>query len=153
LTAREPKGIERLPTELLDEVCSYLPARTVIRLHRLSSLLALKVPLDNAFWRDGLRGGSLHPHIWDLDTKRIEMLRQESNITFSATGWDWRSVAKLLAMKQFPVTGRDSRLDDMPHGFWNRCRIWSIIEEALDYETTVAANKARIDSKQEPEHH
>jgi hypothetical protein len=129
--AREATGIEKLPAELLDAVCSYLPPQSVIKLHRTSSLMASKIPLDNAFWRDSLRGGSLHPHIWDLDIKQIETLRQKSNVTFSAAGWDWRSAAKLLAMKRFPVTGRDSRLDNMPLGLWNRCRIWSIIEDAL----------------------
>jgi len=100
--------------------------------------MAQKIPLDHAFWREGLRHGSLHPHIWDLDTKRIEALRQESNITCPTTGWDWRNVAKLLAAKQLPVTGRDSCLDGMPRGFWNRCRIWSIIEEALNDESTTS---------------
>ncbi|KAF2828954.1 hypothetical protein CC86DRAFT_392220 [Ophiobolus disseminans] len=131
LTMQEPRGIERLPTELFDIIRTYLPPKSVIKLHRTSKTLATKVPLHNAFWRDGLHDGSLHPHIWDLDIKRIETFRQESNITFSASDWDWRSVAKLLAMKRFPVTGRDARLDDMPLGFWNRCRIWSVIEEAL----------------------
>lgn len=132
ITTNEASGIERLPAELLDVICSYLEPQSVIKLHRTSQLMASKVLLDNSFWRDSLRGGSLHPHIWDLDTQLIETLRDESNITFSATGWDWRSVAKLLAMKQFPVTGRDSRLDSMPLGLWNRCRIWSIIEDALN---------------------
>ncbi|KAH7069093.1 hypothetical protein BKA63DRAFT_101076 [Paraphoma chrysanthemicola] len=132
VTTHEASGIERLPAELLDAICGYLEPQSVIKLHRTSRLMASKVLLDNSFWRDSLRGGSLHPHIWDLDTQLIETLRDESNVTFSATGWDWRSVAKLLAMKQFPVTGRDSRLDSMPLGLWNRCRIWSIIEDALN---------------------
>ncbi|KAF2027695.1 hypothetical protein EK21DRAFT_71444 [Setomelanomma holmii] len=146
LASREPEGIERLPVELLDAICSYLPPQSVIKLHRTSSLMASKIPLENAFWRDSLRGGCLHPHIWDLDIKQIEALRQESNITFSAAGWDWRSVAKLLAMKQFPVTGRDLRLEKMPLGLWNRCRIWSIIEEALDVTLGELSANNRNDS-------
>ena len=146
ITTRAPEGLERLPSELFDAICSYLPAQSVIKLHRTSKVLSLKVPLDNAFWREGLRGGTLHPHIWDLDTRQIETLRQNSKITFSATGWDWRSVAKLLAMKRYPTAGRDARLDDMPLGFWNRCRIWSNIEEAISHELKRPFVKRRSDS-------
>jgi hypothetical protein len=141
ITTREAQGIERLPTELLDAICTYLSTQSVVKLHRSSKALVMRVPLDNTFWRDRLRRGTLHPHIWDLDTKQIETLREESNITFSATGWDWRTAAKLLATTQFPVTGRDSRLDDMPLGFWNRCRIWSIIEEALNKESGASSSR------------
>jgi hypothetical protein len=145
-TICEPQGLEALPTELLDAICSYLPAQSVIALHRTCKTLSIKLPLDNSFWRDSLRSGSLHPHIWDLDTKQIEQFRQESNVTFSSAGWDWRSVAQLLATKQFPIAERDPRLDGMPLGLWNRCRIWSIIEEALDAELVRATLKNRSDS-------
>jgi hypothetical protein len=131
---RQPQGIERLPTELLDAICGYLPTQSAIKLHRTSKTMAMKLTLDNAFWRDSMRFGSLHPHIWGLDTKAIETLRQQSNIIFSVADWNWRSVAKLLATKQFPVTGLDPRLADMPLGLWNRCRIWSIVEKTLDFE-------------------
>jgi hypothetical protein len=131
---RRPQGLECLPTELLDAICSYLPTQSVIKLHRTSKTMAMKLALDNAFWRDSIRGGSLHPHIWGLDTKAIETVRRQSNITFPVADWDWRSVAKLLATKHFPMTGRDPRLTDMPLGLWNRCRIWSIVERALDFE-------------------
>jgi hypothetical protein len=131
---RPPQGIERLPTELLDAICGYLPTQSAIKLHRTSKTMALKLTLDNAFWRDSIRSGSLHPQVWGLDTKAIETLRQQSNVIFSVADWDWRSVAKLLATKQFPVTGLDPRLTDMPLGLWNRCRIWSIVERTLDFE-------------------
>jgi hypothetical protein len=93
--------------------------------------MAMKLQLDNAFWRDSLRAGSLHPHIWGLNTRGIETLRQKSNVDSSIADWDWRSVAKLLATKQFPVTGQDPILEDMPLGLWNRCRIWTLIERTL----------------------
>jgi hypothetical protein len=148
VTTRKPEGIELLPTELFDAICTYLSTQSVVKLHRSSKALAMNVLLDNTFWRDRLRRGTLHPHIWDLDTKQIETLRKESNIAFSATGWDWRTVAKLLAVQRF---GRDSSLDDMPLGFWNRCRIWTIIEEALNEEaltneSSTSSSRERIDS-------
>jgi hypothetical protein len=108
--------------------------------------MAMKLSLDNAFWRDSLRAGSLHPHIWGLNTKAIETLRQDSTIITSAADWDWRSVAKLLATKQFPMIGRDPLLTDMPLGLWNRCRIWSLLERALKFEYFGDLKRNRSDS-------
>jgi hypothetical protein len=130
---RKPKGLECLPTELLDEICGYLPIHSIIALHRTSKALAIQIPLDTAFWRNSLRDGSLHPHIWDIDTKWIEkQLPEPPESRLDATAsWDWKGAAKLLAMKRFPVSGRDPRLVDVPSGFWNRCRLWATVEEAL----------------------
>jgi hypothetical protein len=131
---REPQTLERLPKELLDAVCSYLPIKAVIALHRTSKALGLRIPLDSAFWRDCLRDGNLHPHIWDLETKRIEqyLSTQRAALLDTTAYWDWKSAAKLLSVKRFPTSGCDERLRDMPDGLWNRCRIWAIIEEALE---------------------
>jgi hypothetical protein len=145
-SAREPRGIERIPNELLDAICNYLPTDSVIKLRRTSKTMATKLPLDNTFWRDSLRTGSLHPHIWGLDTKGIETLRKGSNITFSAMDWDWKTVAKLLTTKQFPAAGCDPRLEDMPLGLWNRCRIWSIVERAFKYDFREDQTRGRSDS-------
>jgi hypothetical protein len=145
---REPKGLERLPTELLDEICSYVPAQSVIALHQTSKALAIHIPLDTAFWRNSLRGGSLHPHIWDLDTRRIERrLSQSHGLPAEPTdSWDWRSAARLLATKRFHISGRDTRLDDVPNGFWNRCRVWATMEEALQELESDTPLKVRKDS-------
>ena len=130
---REPQRLERLPTELLDVVCSYLPIQSVIALHCTSKMLALQIPLDSAFWRDSLRDGSLHPHVWDLDTKWIEqhLTTPHAALLDPTACWDWKFAAKLLAKKRFRVSGCDKRLLDVPDGLWNRCRIWATIEEAL----------------------
>jgi hypothetical protein len=149
---REPKGLERLPTELLDEICGYLPAQSVIALHRTSKALTIHVPLDTAFWRDSLRNGSLHPHIWDLDTKRIERRLSQSHMlpVEPTDSWDWRSAARLLTTKRFPVGERDARLVDVPNVFWNRCRIWATVEEALQELKFDAPPKMRNDSCTSP---
>ena len=133
IPSRTHREIECLPKELLDVVCSYLPVPSVIALHQTSKLLALQIPLDANFWQNTLGDGSLHPHIWDLDTKCIEKQLPRPEVTpfDPMTAWDWRSVAKLLATKHFPINGCDDRLVDMPDGFWNRCRIWAIVEEVL----------------------
>jgi hypothetical protein len=145
-SVREPRGIERLPNELLDTICNYLPTESVIKLHRTSKIMARKLRLDNAFWRDHLRNGRLHPHIWNLDTKGIEVLRQESNMRLSVVEWDWKTVAKLLATKRFPITGCDPRLDNIPLGLWNRCRIWSTIERAFEHDYLRKRIRGRSDS-------
>lgn len=121
----EARGLELLPTEIFDLICAYLPASSAIKLHRVSRTIALKTPLDNSFWRKSLLDGSLLPHIWDLEKKELGQPALEASC-------DWRSVAKLLSMKRFPLSGQDPRLNGIPKGFWNRCRIWSIMEEAVD---------------------
>ncbi|USP76101.1 hypothetical protein yc1106_03375 [Curvularia clavata] len=133
LPSRQYQRLECLPKELLDEISSHLPISSVIALHRTSKLLALQTPLDSNFWRNSLGEGSLHPHVWDLDAKRVEqLLPQPATAPLDPTAsWDWRSVAKLLAAKRSPINRRDDRLVDVPAGFWNRCRIWATVEEAL----------------------
>lgn len=141
LPSRQYQGLECLPKELLDEISSHLPISSVIALQRTSKLLALQIPLDSKFWRNSLGEGSLHPHVWDLDTKRVEQqLPQPGTAPLDPTAsWDWRSVAKLLAAKRSPIDRRPDGLVDVPVGFWNRCRIWATIEEALQKRTNETA--------------
>ncbi|KAE8865802.1 hypothetical protein PTNB29_02949 [Pyrenophora teres f. teres] len=145
---QKPQALERLPTELLEEICANLPISSIMALHRTSKGLAIQFPLDSTFWRNSLRDGSLHPHMWDLDTKWIERdLRETSELRSDLTAsWDWKGAAKLLAMKRFPIAGCDDRLADLPHGFWNRCRIWATIEEALHEEECFSHGRLRSDS-------
>ncbi|KAA8622736.1 hypothetical protein PtrSN002B_011443 [Pyrenophora tritici-repentis] len=147
-TTQKPRALERLPAELLEEVCVNLPISSIIALHRTSKALAIQLPLDSTFWRNSLRDGSLHPHMWDLDTKWIERDLQEKNELHMdpTASWDWKGAAKLLAMKRFPIAGCDDRLADLPHGFWNRCRIWATIEEALYQEDCFSHRRLRSDS-------
>ncbi|KAL6710348.1 hypothetical protein ACN47E_009294 [Coniothyrium glycines] len=139
-------SLERLPPELIDSICAYLPVRAVISLHRTSRALHNMTPLDNMFWRDSLRQGKLHPHMRDLDTRWIEhrLSTLDSGVLDKASSWDWKGAAQLLATKRFPISGRDGRLHEIPDEYWNRCRIWSIIEEALAED--FAATRKRNDS-------
>jgi hypothetical protein len=145
---RTPTGMERLPAELLDAICKYLPVRSAIALHRTSKTLAISIPLDSTFWRDSLREGNLHPHIPDFDTRWVEQHLAISNAasTTPTLSWDWRGVAQLLATKKFPITGQDSRLDAIPNEYWNRCRIWNIVEEALIRDHDSLFDQRRSDS-------
>jgi hypothetical protein len=129
-----------LPVELLDYISDYLPVESVIAIHRTSKTLALKVPLDDSFCRKGLIKGTLHPHLWDLDT---EELQKQQNQCAKSVSWDWRSVAQLLASKRFLAIGRDARLAKLPNGLWNRGRIWGILEEALNQDYPPSSQHTR----------
>jgi hypothetical protein len=134
---RECATLESLPNELLDQILAYLPPQCIINLHRTSRLLAFKVPLDDRFWRTHLLDGTLVPHIWDLEYEYFEEVQHAfPNNTNDDQISDWCSLVELLQRKDFPICGRDHRLDNLPPGYWNRCRIWTIIEElcTLDYK-------------------
>lgn len=135
---RVPFGLERLPAELFDQISSYLPVHSVISLHRTSKALAIKNPLDNNFWRNRLFDGSLVSHLWDLDMKKMEY-QQDSEP-------DWKNVAQLLMSRKLPTKSHDLRLENIPTGLWNRCRIWSIVEEAYAEYCPDVAPKNRSDS-------
>lgn len=130
---RPAKGLERLPAELLDLICDHLPVQSIISLHRTSRSLYNLTPLDNIFWRDSLRKGRLYPHIGNLDTRWIEKhLNTINSESFDPTfHLDWTRIARFLATKRFAVNQRNERFYDIPNEYWNRCRIWSTVEEAL----------------------
>ena len=73
---RPSQSLERLPNEILDRICEYLPPSSVICLHETSKALAYKVPLDDRFWRLHLRDGTMLPHLWDLDTEQLNQLQR-----------------------------------------------------------------------------
>ncbi|KAF2855798.1 hypothetical protein T440DRAFT_536007 [Plenodomus tracheiphilus IPT5] len=133
VSSRKPTTLEGFPPELVDLICDYLSARSVVALHRTSKALAMKTPMNNKFWRDSLRDGSLHPHLWDLDTKWIEHGLQQSRPRFldPTAAFDWKGVAQILFAASLANSDRDPRMKDLPHHLWNRCRIWNIIKEAL----------------------
>lgn len=133
IPSRSSNIVERLPSELLDLICSFLPSRSVIALHRTSKTLAWKIPLDNMLWRNSLRDGSLHPYLWDLDTNWIEHHQQQScrNSSDTSSNFDWEGVAQLLSAKRVSITNCNPGLIDVPDHLWNRCRIWCIIQDAL----------------------
>ncbi|KAF2630999.1 hypothetical protein BU25DRAFT_418650 [Macroventuria anomochaeta] len=125
-------ALERLPIELLDQISTHFSAHTALSLHRTSRTLAMKVPLDNNFWRKSIMSGNALPYLWDIDTDELDKRRQE-HLTASAdpdAAWDWEVVGHLLATRHFPLKSLDPRIVDLPNGLWNRRRIWSIVEEA-----------------------
>lgn len=134
VATRKPRGIERLPIELIDVICGYFLAHSTIKLHRASKALDAKVMLNNTFWRESLCSGMLHPYIWDLDMKRMDCFRRTSSICIPAfSTLNWKSVTKLLVISCLPVYCCETIPNSMPLGLWNRCRIWRVIEEAMKH--------------------
>ncbi|KAF2738913.1 hypothetical protein EJ04DRAFT_7170 [Polyplosphaeria fusca] len=134
LPERSLHGLECLPNEMLDNIVAKLPPSSTVSLHRTSRSLAHRIRLDERFWRDNLLDGSLLPHIQGLipidERKKWRRGNQQSGSCMDLQ-WGWRRVSKLLHEDiEFPEIYGDPRLEGMPDGFWNRCRIWKIIEEA-----------------------
>lgn len=146
--SRDLFGIERLPTELLGQISVHLPAYSALALHRTSRTLAMKVPLDNNFWRTTIMNGTALPYLWDLNTEELEEQRREHSAvsTDPEAMWDWKSIGQLLATKHFPLKSSDPRIVELPNGLWNRGRIWSIVEKAYADDLGNSATKNRNDS-------
>jgi hypothetical protein len=126
---RESAALEKLPTEILDQILGYLHPWSVISLHYTSRMLLHRIPLDEVFWSTHMKDGTLLPHIWelkDIDFKTYENYNKAYDGTFQI---HWQSVCKAFYNKDIPLCNRDHRFDDVPPGYWNRCRIWNIIRE------------------------
>ncbi|PVH94172.1 hypothetical protein DM02DRAFT_693805, partial [Periconia macrospinosa] len=120
-------GLEALPIELLDHIASELPARSIVSLRQSSRPLAHKIPFNERFWGRQLCNGSLLPHIWDLDEENFKQLLQS---TPQDQSWDWREMCDRLRVDRHLSDRGKNNLTALPEGFWNRCRIWTIIGAA-----------------------
>lgn len=127
------RPLETLPNELLDRINDYLPAHSVIALHDTSRALAYKIRLDDRFWRTQLLSGSLIPQIWDINPRELEVLQDEwkKAVPTDSARWNWRSLIRILKKTRIPIAHRETLLENIPKGYWNRCRIWNIMNEAF----------------------
>ena len=62
---------ERLPSEIIKDIVSFLPAIPALRLRRCSSMLYARISLDRVFWLDHLVSGDLVDYLRDLDAEEI----------------------------------------------------------------------------------
>jgi hypothetical protein len=120
-------GLEALPCELLERITESLTPDSVMSLRQASRSLALGVPLDDRFWRRHICDGSLLPYIWDLDEDQMKRLLQSHPTDLSR---DWHRLARVFRPKECLRRGQDPLSGQIPAGLWNRCRIWSMIDEA-----------------------
>lgn len=150
-TSSNGHGLESLPQEVLSMIISHLSTRDIFRIQRCSKTLAIRLPLDQQFWREALISGELISWLWDLDRdecRAVDRLRNEK----SRRKWDWRRLVLTLAKDPFPTKTMDlseslpeakdwsewfadetsiavnDGLENIPAGLRNRRRIWKIIK-------------------------
>jgi hypothetical protein len=123
LTSAEPR-LEALPVEILHHISSFLPVPSVFALRLSCKTLAACLYPDNQFWFQRLVSGSLIPYLWDLDAKVCHRKYIEAV-------WDWRELARLLCRKDQVMNG-EGRMVVAPIGLRNRCRVWKIVDGALE---------------------
>ncbi|KAF2186065.1 hypothetical protein K469DRAFT_631451 [Zopfia rhizophila CBS 207.26] len=130
LSIREGRGLEALPTELLQRITDFLPTPCILALRSCSKSLATRIPLTQQFFRKELLKGSLVPLAWDLDGTACRE-KQRKGAEGPEDYWDWKALARILA-DHGTIVAKDISVTSIPLGFWNRCRIWTIVEEALE---------------------
>ena len=137
--------LESLPNEIIRQIVSFLPVTATLTMRRCSKSLALKVSLDQTFWRNGLITGDLVPWLWDLDVN-------ECHVKDRSGSWDWKQLAQTLrqakifesALKESVAGGdvdgpqrtiienvhdTDVRMSDAPLGMRNRCRLVRLVKD------------------------
>jgi hypothetical protein len=124
--------LESLPTEIIDQIVSSLPAPSALCARLVSSTLASKIPLNQRFFRERLIEGNLIPYIWDLDQQACRNTQRYVPKDEDADEyWDWRQLARDLGnVKGIVERDPDDEDDLIPRGFWNRCRLWLTVIEA-----------------------
>ena len=145
--SRQPLRLEALPCELLERIAENLSPLSVMSLRLTSRSLALKLPLDDRFWRRQLCSGSLLPYLWDLDEVQMKDRPQR---TPKESPKDWRGLVRLFRTEECLKWGQDPSAREIPAGLWNRCRIWSIVEGACvpcDTKTQVPIATLRCQSQ------
>ncbi|KAF2628836.1 hypothetical protein BU25DRAFT_409861 [Macroventuria anomochaeta] len=63
------KYVKSVPTEILNQVSTFLPVSPILPLRLTSRTLAYQLPLNQRFFRKLLLSGNLLPFLWDLDRK------------------------------------------------------------------------------------
>ena len=98
--------------------------------------------LEPHFWYERLTQYSLVPYVWDLDIAACAAKNTQpesagvSDLELrKATRWDWKQLAQQLSSVDEFVEGDEIDSIDIPMGFRNRCRIWQIIDGALELES------------------
>lgn len=130
-TASNRINLESLPTEIVDQIVSLLPAPSAYSLRLVSSRLASKIPLNQQFFRQQLLGGNIVPFIWDLDAQACRNMQRRTPEGEDADEyWDWRQLAHDLSdVKGIVERGPDVNDNPIPSGLWNRCRLWLTVVE------------------------
>lgn len=132
-----PTGYKRLspfltvPAEIFDLILADLSPRSVVSLHDCCKALAARLPLDQAFWRDGLLLNRFLGFTWDLDNVMSkDKILQERN-SDNALGWEWRELGQVLAKEGCFQKDEEKEFKNpgISDGLRARKRIWRCIVE------------------------
>lgn len=119
--------LEGLPAELLDEITSLVPNRTVFALRLTSRTLAHKLPWNERICYKRFTSGISMPHLWIAEPKIYKPFTEylDGQIT-DLQRRDWKRLTTLLADSREVVKGNPEQ-SGVPLGLWNRCRIWECV--------------------------
>ncbi|ORY16991.1 hypothetical protein BCR34DRAFT_75650 [Clohesyomyces aquaticus] len=130
---RQLTRLESLPPELINRIIDFLHSESILALRSTSKSMALKIPLDDRFWRDHILNGKLLPHAWEVTSTAFQSkLREAQHDGRCNSQWtDFRKLVQLAGKSNVVASFRDLREPEIPLGYWNRCRIWKIIEDSI----------------------
>lgn len=140
-------AIEKLPTELLDLIISYLPGYSDLSLRNSSRSMQQRVRLTQRFWRDELILGCVGS-LFDLDARKI--LKKDAEFPGDGKEWDWKGLVARFSLMQ-RLFGQDDQWKDptIPKNMRNRCRVWRIARDIQELAAGLAAEGA-FDSIEPP---
>lgn len=132
-----PTGSKRLaplltvPAEILDLIVADLSPRSVVSLHDCCKALAARLPLDQAFWRDGLLSNRFLGFTWDLDSLMSKDTILRKRDSDDALGWEWRELGQALAKEGCFRRDEEREFENpgISNGMRARKRIWKCIVE------------------------
>ncbi len=137
---------EKLPSEILSQINSFLQAPSALRLRRCSKTLTSRIVIDQTFWRDKVISGNLIDYLWDLDSKQC----RQYDLYYSHGNrplCNWKKLAQRLmrietvesvlflaglAVNNIYILRHndlDKFMSNAPLGLKNRCRIIKIIRD------------------------
>ena len=130
----QPARFAQLPTEIIQEVTSYLDAASVFALRQTCAQFADCISLDQKFWYSQLMRGDLLGFffVFEVTDAIKEVYRKTLKFPELPPMWDWKKLVRKLAKYSSFQDGGD--LCDAPIGFRNRRRIWRILELIECYE-------------------
>ena len=150
---------EALPTEIMNNIISFLPAIPALRLRRCSSTLYAKISLDQNFWLGHLISGDLVDYLWDLNAETLYEKHKQSS-------WDWKQLAQVFSHAEIiesalakSLRGEEdcwttvfekasmhkTKFRDAPIGLQNRCRIMKVVRDIERIEKKAEAEKVEAE--------
>ena len=117
--------LERLPMEIIQRICAYLPLPSTLALRLANRNLRQRIAIDQAFYRRQLLSGHLFA-LTDLDLGLIQQRWEELKDK------DWRQLVRDLTRYENYYAGErgsgaPGKLHDAPIGLKNRMRIIKIV--------------------------